>query len=218
MALPTVADVNSQVKSIVADSAGDYLTDVYLLPYVQRAYRKAARVLRAAGMRLLVKDSSAIVVTAAVTSLSRSGVGLTLYPSDLIRPLVLRERPSAPPGTAWSQMSQQQELFYDKSASAKREIWDWRGDMIYFPAASASTDIVVRYEADLPALTGNSSDILIVDGLDAVALLSAAYAAQARDEQQASAKFIEMAMEDLQLIAQSETGIKAARAASWGKQ
>ena len=217
MALPTVADVNSQVKYIVADSAGDYLTDAYLLPYIQRAYRKAARVLRAAGMRLLVKDSSTIVVAAATTSLDRSGAG-TLYPADLVRPLVLRERPSAPPGGAWSQMSQQQELLYDATAAASRKVWDWRADTIYFPAASASTDIQIRYEAEIPALTGNSSTIAIVDALDAVALLAAAYVAQARDEQQASAKFEALGMEDLQLIAQAETGIKAARAASFGRQ
>lgn len=217
MALPTVADVNSQVKYIVADSAGDYLTDAYLLPYIQRAYRKAARVLRAAGMRLLTKDSSAIVVTAAVVKLERSGAG-TLYPSDLVRPLVLRERPSAPPGGSWSQMSQQHELFYDATAAASRKVWDWRSDTIYLPAATASTDIVIRYEAEIPALTGNSSEIIILDALDAVALLAAAYVAQARDEQQASAKFTEIAMEDLQLIAQAETGLKAARAASFGRQ
>lgn len=217
MALPTVADVNSQVKYIVADSAGDYLTDAYLLPYIQRAYRKAARVLRAAGMRLLVKESSTIVVAAAATSLDRSGAG-TLYPADLVRPLVLRERPSSPPGGAWSQMSQQQELLYDATAAASRKVWDWRADTIYFPAASASTDIQIRYEAEIPALTGNSSEIAIVDALDAVALLAAAYVAQARDEQQTSAKFEALGMEDLQLIAQAETGIKTARAASFGRQ
>ena len=217
MALPTVADVNSQVKYIVADSAGDYLTDAYLLPYIQRAYRKAARVLRAAGMRLLVKDSSTIVVAAATTSLDRSGAG-TLYPADLVRPLVLRERPSSPPGGAWSQMSQQQELLYDATAAASRKVWDWRADTIYFPAASASTDIQIRYEAEIPALTGNSSTIAIDDALDAVALLAAAYVVQARDEQQASAKFEALGMEDLQLIAQAETGIKTARAASFGRQ
>lgn len=217
MALPTVADVNSQVKYIVADSAGDYLTDAYLLPYIQRAYRKAARVLRAAGMRLLVKDSSAIVVTAAVVKLERSGAG-TLYPADLVRPISLRERPNAPPGSNWSQMSQQQEPFYDATATTSRKVWDWRADAIHFPAASASTDIVVRYEAEIPALTGNSSEVIIPDALDAVALLSAAYVAQARDEQQTSAKFEALGMEDLQLIAQAETGIKAARAASFGRQ
>jgi len=217
MALPTVADVNSQVKYIVADSAGDYLTDAYLLPYIQRAYRKAARVLRAAGMRLLVKDSSTIVVAAATTSLDRSGAG-TLYPADLVRPLVLRERPSSPPGGAWSQMSQQQEPLYDRTAVAKREVWDWLSDSIVFPASTGSTDISIRYEADLPALTGNSSEILILDALDAVSLLAAAYASQARDEQNNAAKFIELAMDDLSLIAQSELGVKSARAASWGRQ
>ena len=217
MALPTVLNVNDQVRSIVADTATDVFTDALLLPYVQRAYRKAARVLRAAGMRLLVKDSSTIVVTAAVVKIERSGAG-TLYPADLVRPIALRERPSAPPGQSWSQMSQQQEPFPDAAATASRKIWDWRVDAIHFPAASASTDIVVRYEAEIPALTGNSSEIIILDALDAVSLLTAAYVAQARDEQQMSAKFEAVGMEDLQLIAQAETGVKTARAASFGRQ
>lgn len=217
MALPTVADVNGQVRSIVSDPTPDYLTDAILLPYIQRAYRKAARVLRAAGMRLLVKDATVSTVLAVTTHLDRSGTG-TLYPSDLIRPLVLRERLSAPAGQAWSQMSQQQEPLYDRTAVAKREVWDWLSDSIVFPASTGSTDISIRYEADLPALTGNSSEILILDALDAVSLLAAAYASQARDEQNNAAKFIELAMDDLSLIAQSELGVKSARAASWGRQ
>lgn len=217
MALPTVSDVNGQVRSILADSTPDVFTDAILLPYIQRAYRKAARVLRAAGMRLLIKDSASITVVAATVKLERSGGG-TLYPSDLIRPLVLRERLTSTPTAGWSQMSQQHELFYDATAATSRKVWDWRSDIIYFPAASASTDIVVRYEAELPSLTGNASEILILDSLDAVSLLAAAYAAQARDEQQMSERFTAMAAEDLQLIAQSETGIMAARAASFGRQ
>lgn len=217
MALPTVLDVNNQVRSIVADTATDYLTDALLLPYVQRAYRKAARVLRAAGVRLLVKEATISAVPAATTHLDRTGAG-TLYGADLIRPLVLRERLSSTPTAAWSQMSQQQEMLYDRTATTKRESWDWRSDSIYFPAASGNTDIQIRYEADLPALSSNSSEILIVDGMDAVALMTAAYTAQARDEQNNSAKFIELAMDDLNNLIQSELGAKAARTASFGRQ
>ncbi|MBK9968642.1 MAG: hypothetical protein IPP07_28755 [Holophagales bacterium] len=215
MALPTVADVNAQVRSIVGDPTTDYLTDAILLPYVQRAYRKAARVLRAAGMRLLVKDCTPIAVLTTTSQLDRSGAGI-LYPADLLRPLVLREKPTA--STAYSQMSQQQEPPYDKTAASLRETWDWRADSIFFPQSSSAGTIAIRYEADLPALTGNGSEILILDAVDAVALLAAAYTAQARDETQTSALFKAEAMEDLGLIAASETGIKAARAASFGRQ
>lgn len=215
MALPTVADVNGQVRSIVGDPSTDYLTDAILLPYIQRAYRKAARVLRAAGMRLLVKDCTPIAVLATTTQLDRSGAGV-LYPSDLIRPIVVREKPAA--STAYTQMSQNQEPFYDKTATLLREVWDWRADSIYFPQSTSAGVIAIRYEAELPALTGNSSEILILDALDAIALIAAAYSAQARDEQTTSALFLQMATEDLGLIASSESGIKAARAATFGRQ
>lgn len=217
MALPTVADVNNQVRYIVADTGTDYLTDAYLLPYVQRAYRKASRYLRSAGMRLLVKDSADINIAAIGTSLTRGTA--PMYPSDLLRPLVLREKPtSVPPATQYTQMSQNQEVFPDRTATTLREIWDWRNDIIYFPASSVAGVITIRYEAELPALTGNGSEILIPDGMDAVALLAAAYAAQARDEQNNSAAFIKLALEDLDLILGSELGAKTARAATFGRQ
>lgn len=215
MALPTVADVNVQVRSIVSDPTPDYLSDAILLPLIQRAYRKAARVLRAAGVGLLRKDSADISVPASTVVLERtSGVQ---YPSDLLRPLVLREKTTG--GTTFTQMSQNhEEFFYDKTAGTLREIWDWWGDQIHIPAASAASTIVIRYEAELPALTGNSSTILIPDGLDAVSLLTACYAAQARDEQTTSGRFMEMALDDLQTIAQAEGGARPARGATFGRQ
>ena len=215
MALPTVADVNGQVRSIVADSSSDYLDDAILLPYIQRAYRKAARVLRAAGMRLLVKDCAPIAVLTTTSQLDRSGAGV-LYPSDLLRPILLREKPAA--STEYSQMSQQQEPMYDRTPVLLRQNWDWRADSIFFPQSTSAGVIVIRYEADLPALAGNASEILILDAVDAIALIAAAYTAQARDEVQTSAAFMQMGVEDLGLIASAETGIKAARAASFGRQ
>ena len=215
MALPTVSDVNSQARSIVADTSPDWLTDAILLPYVQRAYRKAARVLRAAGVRLLVKDSASISVAAATITLNR-GSG-TQYPSDLVRPLILKERAAAPPGQAYTQMQQSQEFFPEDTPGGLRKLWDWRGDVICIPAASGTSDIIIRYEAELPALTGNSSEILIVDGMDAIALLTAGYAAQARDEQSTSQQFIASAMDDLSNLIQSELGAKVARGAAMGR-
>ena len=215
MALPTVADVNAQVRSIVADPTPDYLTDAILLPFIQRAYRKAARVLRAAGMRLLVKDSADITVLLSTTKLERSGAGV-LYPADLIRPLIVREKPTG--ATTYSVMSQNTEFFPDGTAAPARQLWDWRGDIIYMPASSVGGVISIRYEADLAALTGNTDPILILDAVDAIALLAACYTAAARDEATQSTAFMQMALEDLATIAASETGIKTARGATFGRQ
>lgn len=214
MALPTVSDANTVIRSLLGDTTTDVWTDAVLLPYITRAYRKAARVLRSYGMGLLRKESTGIAVLAAETALTRT-VAPT-FPSDLLRPIEIREKPAG--ATTYTVMRCQQGFLTDATATASREYWDWREDKIVFRAASGATTLQIQYEAELAALTGNSSTIEIPDALDAVCLLASAYCAQSRDEQNNAAKFFEMAMDDLSNIASAEAAVKVAQASRYGRQ
>lgn len=214
MALPTVADANTVVRNLLADTSTDVWTDAVLLPYIQRAYRKAARVLRAAGMGVMRKESAAIAVVAVDVALTR-GVA-PLYPADMLRPIELREKPTG--DTTYAVMRCQPGFLTDAAATKYREYWDWREDKIVFRASTVAGSIQIQYEADLTALAGNGSTIEIPDALDAVSLLAASYAAASRDEQAMSARYAEIAMEDLAFIAQAESKVRVAQASRYGSQ
>ena len=214
MALPTVADANTIVRSLLGDSSTDVWTDAILLPYIARGYRKAARVLRAAGMGVLRKESSGIAILSTDTALTR-GVA-PMFPSDMLRPIEIREKPAG--GTTYTVMRCQQGFLTDAAATSLREYWDWREDKIIFRASTGATTLQVQYEAELAALSGSGSTIEIPDGLDPVSLLAAAYVAQSRDEHSLSAKYIEIAMDDLANIAQAEAAVKLAQASRYGSQ
>lgn len=214
MALPTVADANTVVRSLLGDSSTDVWTDAILLPFIARAYRKCARVLRATGMGVMRKESTAISLLSTDTALTR-GVA-PLFPADMLRPIEIREKPTG--STTYTVMRCQQGFLTDAAATPAREYWDWREDKIVFRASTVAATVQLQYEAELTALAGNGSTIEIPDALDAVSLFAAAYVSQSRDEQAISAKYIDMAMDDLSQIAQAEAAVKIAQASRYGSQ
>lgn len=201
---------------MLAETASEMWTDAILLPFVKASYRKAARALRPTGMGIFIKESSAISVTTGVSALSRSGGGAT-YPSDLVRPLRLRER-KATTGT-YTDMSNS-DGFLPTSDPTKKllEAWDWRNDQIVFPAALEDKEVIIQYEAELAALSGTSSVILIPDALDPLAKMVASMGARSRDEVTHAQELWAQAVEDLAQIAQAEERVKKARGAPWGKK
>lgn len=221
MALPLVSDVTAQVRTLMTDignaGAGETYTDAVLIPFVQRAYRFAARYLRARGVGLLRRQSSTVAVTAGQGAIGRS-VSPT-YPADLLRPLALRERLTSS-GLAFQNMQpgQNNSFLPDFTGSTVTafKIWDFRDDNILVPVSSQNNDVQILYEAELPAVTVVGDTLKIPDGLDALAGLAASYAAGSRDEQANAATLMAAALQDLDLIAACEKEARQAKTAQWG--
>lgn len=208
----TVATVHATARAILADTGETYDDDV-LFPFTKIAHRKAARALRGAGMGLFQKQSSAITVTAAVTAISRSSA--PTYPSDLLRPIRLREKPTG--STYYQRMNSSDGFLPDQAASTTGlAIWDWRNDTILVPACTINVDVQILYEAELAALTGPSSLIVIPDGIDPMAKMVASMVARSRDEKETAKEWWDEAMEDLAQIAAAEAAAKQARSVEWG--
>lgn len=206
----------------VLASAGIEPMDVELQDFVRTGYRAAARYLRAQGMGLLRVQSSAISVATNATSIGRATT--PALPTDLIRPIELRERTAAivSPSTAagpWTTMRSSDGFIPTAGAGTTLDVWDWRGDAIIFRGNSVTAiEVTILYEAELPALTYASSSILIPDGLDAIAWLGASFAAADGGKKALSDEWKALASADLDLIAKSETKVRKAAAARWGEQ
>ena len=68
MALPLVSDVTLAARALIGDTgasgAGEVYVDAVLFPFVNRAYRYAARYMRTKGVSILRKQSAAVVMAA----------------------------------------------------------------------------------------------------------------------------------------------------------
>ena len=220
--LPTLAEIYEMARATLADVSGDVYTDTVLSTFVKRAYQKSGRYLRSQGMSLYRKESAAISVPAATTSLARTGG--TTYPTDMIRPIEIREKVATDPTANYVAMRCQQGFIpADVAAKSTREYYDWVGDAIVFPAGTVNSTMQIQYEAYLPdpnSWTTNTSatTLPIPEAGEAIAVLAAAYAFYSRDEKANGDTAFQQAIEDLQMIADAEARVKVAQAARYGRQ
>ena len=210
-----VSDVNTRVRSLVGDLAGSVYSDAVLLPYVNSAYEEVATAMRSANVSIFKRTSSAIAIASGTKLLGRTG-GATQYPSDMIRPLELVERVSG--SGLYVRMSQSDGVMEDRAATTLMQEWDWRDDTLYFPGASGNVQVIIEYEADLAALSGNSSPLLIQNCLNAVAYTVAAAGTRIRDGAEAAGLFQAKADAEVKRLIDSEAGSKIAMGGRWGPQ
>lgn len=219
MALPQVSDVTAAARPLLTDTfasgAGETYTDDVLLPFVQRAYRYAARYLRAKQVSILRYQSSPIKLAVGKTAFTRSPGTAPNFPTDMVRPIMLRERPSGG-GQKYKNMKISDNFLPDQDAGKELALFDWRNDTLEFIGATVDVDIQMQYEADLPELTDVDDTILIPDSVDALAGLVAAFAAESRDEQTNSTRLQTNAERDLDLIAAAELLVRRAKGAQFG--
>lgn len=183
----------------------DVWDDARLLPYVALGYVSAARKLRTAKVSLLRKEAT-LVLPAVQKTLGRLSPG---FPADFLRPLELAERKS---GTTdpFSPTAIQDGLFKDKPLTEVLEAWDWRDDALHFRGATVSRDLLLQYEAELPALSSPSSLVLIPDGGELVALLASRAIARSKGQADLADYFGKDAAEVLGELVRSETELRAA--------
>src|SRR5271169_5559531 len=219
MALPLVSDITAAARPLLTDTfaagAGETYTDAVLLPFVQRAYRYAARYLRAKQVSILRYQSSPIKLAVGQTTFTRAPGAAPNFPADMIRPIMLRERPTGG-GQKYKNLKISDNFLPDQNAGTELALFDWRNDTLEFIGATVDIDVQMQYEADLPALTDVSSTILIADSVDALAGLVAAYASESRDEQTNSTRLQTIAERDLDLVAAAELIVRRAKGAQFG--
>ena len=219
--IPTLAEIYEMARATLADVGGDVYTDTVLSPFAKRACQKAARYLRSQGVSLFRKESTNISVAAATVKLERTAG--TTYPTDMLRPIEIRERLATETDADFKSMRCQNGFIpTDQTPGSLRQIWDWLGDTIVFPAGTANSVFRIQYEAyfvDPVSYTIPGSTLIAMpEAGEAIALLIAAYAFYSRDEQANGDKAYAQGMEDLSMIATAEKNVATARAARYGRQ
>lgn len=176
------------MRALLNDQRGNVFTDQFLLPFAQMAYRKINKQLANIKSATYIQDNVFLTVPkvsgadpSVQVSITDATAPPNQLPTDLLVPLKLWERragsnddfqemidltdtgglPSVPQGSS---------LVY----------WEWRFDGIYFLGATQDTQIRLRYQAVPNDVTGPLASVLLRDGQNAMALLTAGGAAASR--------------------------------------
>src|SRR5712692_12022413 len=184
----TTGQITALVRSLLNDSQGNLFTDTLLIPYVNASYRKVQRALANAGSGTFLVDDILLVVPAVAAVDSSVQVSITdatappnQLPSDLLYPVKLWERAS---GSA-DNFRELADLsghggLPSRPQGATLDVWEWRGDGLYFLGATQDTQVRLRYRKAYPDLSDATSGVLIRNAQEALAYCAAAMAALAR--------------------------------------
>ena len=94
--------------------------------------------------------------------------GTPVLPSDMLLPLVVKERQSGVHAT-FRNMGMANDGMSLRQQWAYQQEWDWRGDRLYMPGATQTLDLWTRYQAFFPDVTQPTDQIRIFHGGNAVA-------------------------------------------------
>lgn len=185
---PQLSQITSLVRSLLNDVPGNVFSDAVLAPYAQMAYRRVNKAIGNISGASFIKDNALLIVAAVNPADASVQVSVTdttappnQLPVDLLIPLKLWERRNGSTDSFQEMTDLTDEGGLPSQPQAQNLIfWEWRGDGLYFIGATQDTQIRIRYQATSPDITDASSVVLLRDGQNAIALLTAALAGLAR--------------------------------------
>lgn len=191
----TAANASSANGTVSILIQGDWATDAVLMNYINKAYRKVQMRLNMGGSKTMTND---VILTpsfpAGTTQLSDTSN--PQLPPDFLAPRELYERIAGQPyfGPRMGQV----DALPNRPQGALNFVFSWFNETLNFVGALNDTDIRLRYFAGFPRISDGTSQILIRDGIDAVASHTALLASSARNGPAAAAYFGAMFEQDMQ--------------------
>lgn len=175
-------------RALLNDAAGNVFTDQFLLPFEQMAYRRINKSLGNIKSSTYIKDNVFLVVPAVPAIDSSVQVFITdstappnQLPTDMLVPLKLWERRNLSTDDFDEMTDLTDEGGLPPQPQAAQLIyWEWRVDGLYFIGATVDTQIRMRYQAIPADVTSPVASVLLRDGQNAMALLTAAMAGLTR--------------------------------------
>lgn len=180
--------ISALARALLNDQAGNVFTDAILLPFEQMAYRRINKSLGNIQSSTYIKDNVLLVVPAVnpadpsvQVSITDSTAPPNQLPTDMLVPLKLWERPNLS-SQNFDEMTELTDTGGLPSQPQAQQLiyWEWRVDGLYFIGATQDTQVRMRYQAIPGDVTGPLANVLLRDGQNTMALLTAAMAALTR--------------------------------------
>lgn len=184
-AYTNLAAINVLSRALLNDAAGNTYSDNFLLPFAQMAYRRINKALGNIKSSVYIKDNVLLVVPAVAAAdasvqvvISDATAPPNQLPVDLLVPLKLWERPNLSTDDFTEMTDLTDEGGLPSQPQGQQLIyWEWRIDGLCFIGALQDTQIRLRYQAIPADVTGAVASVLLRDGQNTMALLTAAMAA-----------------------------------------
>lgn len=187
-AYANLSAINVLIRALLNDAAGNTYTDSLLLPFAQMSYRKINKSLANIKSATYIQDNVQLIVPAIAgvdpslqVSITDATAAPNQLPTDMLVPLKVWER-IAGSNDDFQEMTEMTDMGGLPSQPQGEQLiwWEWRLDGLYFIGATQNTQIRIRYQAIPSDVTSPVASVLLRDGQNAMALLSAAGAGMSR--------------------------------------
>jgi hypothetical protein len=187
-AYTNLAAINSIARALLNDAAGNTYSDPFLLPFAQMAYRRINKALANIQSSVYTKDNVLLVVPAVAAADASVQVSINdatpapnQLPTDLLVPLNVWERTSGSTDNFQEMIDMTDEggLPSEPQGNTLR-MWEWRLDGLYFIGAIVDTQIRLHYQSTPGDVTSPVASVLLRDGQNTMALLTAGMAGLSR--------------------------------------
>lgn len=187
-AYTSLAAINTLARALVNDIAGNTYSDQFLLPFAQMAYRRINKALANIKSATYIQDNYQLIVPAVAAQdpsvqviVNDSTAPPNQLPVDLLVPLKVWERLDGSTDDFQEMTDLTDEGGLPSMPQGEQLIyWEWRMDGLCFIGATENTQIRIRYQAIPRDVTGPLASVLLRDGQNAMALLTAAGASFSR--------------------------------------
>jgi hypothetical protein len=187
-AYTNLSAINTLARALLNDAAGNTFTDQLLIPFAQMAYRRINKSLGNIKSATYIQDNVLLIVPAIAAVDASAQVSITdatpppnQLPVDLLVPLKVSERASGSTDDFQEMTDMTDEAgLPSQPQSTQLMYWEWRMDGLYFIGATQDTQIRLRYQATLGDVTSPVASVLLRDGQNTMALLTAAMAGLSR--------------------------------------
>lgn len=148
------------------------------------------------------------------------------YPSDLVRPTLLRARYATTPTEAagtYQQMTMSDGFVPVQDEGQNRQLYDWRKQEIVFVDLTTTTDaggirdVLILYEFNIPILRLPYDLLRIPEGYSVVAFRGAAFAFAAVGKGDRSNACMEASKAGMERIVMNERAIRSGTGTAWGQ-
>lgn len=180
--------ISGLVRALLNDQPGNVFSDQFLLPFEQMAYRRIFKTLGNIKASTFIKDNVQLIVPAVgavdpsvQVSITDTTAPPNQLPTDLLVPLKIWERQNGSSDNFQEMTDLTDEGGLPSQPQGSSLIfWEWRSDGIYFIGSTVATQIRIRYQAIPADVTGPLASVLLRDGQNTMALLTAAAAGMSR--------------------------------------
>jgi hypothetical protein len=202
----TYNGVCARVQAKLNDQEVRTYTPGFLLPYVNGAYEDVALGMIQAGDPQLRKRAQVTITATTGKIINAPGGTSPALPSDYLKAISLRERPSSPGTGPWVDMIDVRAIDDSSAQGATLNVWEPRGHTIVLVGATVNTDVQVDYFFKV-AMLAAPGDVLLYDGaLDLIAKIAAYRAGLSRG---APADLLTLLKGDYDLVMAALFGIQS---------